>query len=106
MSDYVKTGKVDSVKGFRFLCPDSQTAALVARAVWAVAPTKFADWYTAMFAQQDGENSGWGMQSDIFALTKTISGIDEAKVEQLFAANTAKYQAAIDADKAEGATSA
>jgi protein-disulfide isomerase len=103
MSDYVNSGKVKIIyKDFVFLGPDSQTAALIGRAVWEAAPTKFYDWNSAMFAHQDSENSGWGSQADILALTKTISGIDEAKVEKLLAANSAKYQQAIDADKAEG----
>lgn len=103
VADYINTGKVKFVyKDFAFLGPDSQTAALIARAVWDAAPQKFYDWNSAMFAHQDGENSGWGNKDDILALTKTISGIDESKVEQLLAANSDKYQQAIDADKAEG----
>jgi len=102
VTDYVNTGKVKLIfKDFSFLGSDSDDAALVARAVWEAAPAKFYEWHVAMFAKQDGENSGWGSKADILALTKTISGIDEAKVESLLNTNSAKYQSAIEADKTE-----
>jgi len=103
VTNYVDSGKVKIVfKDFSFLGPDSDTAALISRAVWQESPSHFFDWYKAMFDKQDGENSGWGSQTDILALTKTIPGINETKVEQLLAKNKAKYQQAIDADKTEG----
>ena len=103
VADYVKTGKLRIVfKDFQFLGPDSLTAGLAARAVWEVAPDKFYDWHSAMFAKQDGENSGWGSKADILALTKTIPGIDAAKVEQFMTDHSAAYQKAMEADMAEG----
>ncbi len=105
ISNYVNTGKVKVVfKDFAFLGPDSQTASLVARAVWATAPNKFYEWYSAMYTKQDGENSGWGNKADILALTKTIPGINLAKVEQLLATNSSKYQQEIAADKAQASS--
>jgi len=99
----VKTGKLKIIfKDFQFLGDDSQTAGLAARAVWEVAPDKYYDWRKAMFDKQDSENSGWGNKDDILALTKTISGIDATKVEQLMTSKQAQYQQAMDADKAEG----
>lgn len=102
MTDYIETGKVKLVlKDFAFLGPDSQTASLIARAVWEVAPDKFSEWHTAMFEKQDTENGGWGNKADILALTKSL-GIDSIKVDQLVTSKGSDYQKAIDADKAEG----
>jgi protein-disulfide isomerase len=104
IADYVKPGKLRIVfKDFAFLGPDSQTAALAARAVWEVAPDKFYEWHKAMFDHQDDENAGWGKKEDIIALTKTIPGIDAAKVEQLMTDRAKDYQKAVEADVAEGA---
>ena len=103
IKDYVETGKVKIVyKDFQFLGPDSQTAGLAARAVWEVAPDKFGDWHKAMFDHQDGENTGWGNKDDIIAMTKTIPGIDSAKVEALMTSHAADFNKAMEADSAEG----
>jgi protein-disulfide isomerase len=104
VNDYVKTGKLKIVfKDFVFLGPDSLTAALAARAVWEVAPDKFQQWHTAIFAKQDDENGGWGNKDDVLAVTRTIDGIDAAKVEQLMTSKAADYKAAMDRDGQEGA---
>lgn len=103
IEDYVKTGKLKILfKDFAFLGPDSQTAGYAARAVWETAPDKFYEWHKAVFDHQDDENGGWGNKEDILALTKTISGIDAAKVEQLMTDHAGDYQKAIEADGAEG----
>jgi len=103
IADYVKPGKLRILfKDFAFLGPDSQTAGLAARAVWEVAPDKFYEWHRAMFDKQDDENAGWGNKEDIVALTKTVPGIDAAKVEQLMTDHAAEYQKAIEADGMEG----
>jgi protein-disulfide isomerase len=100
---YVKTGKLKILfKDFAFLGADSQTAGYAARAVWETAPDKFYEWHKAVFDHQDDENAGWGKKEDILALTKTIAGIDAAKVEQLMTDHAAEYQKAIEADGAEG----
>lgn len=104
ITDYVKPGKLKILfKDFAFLGRDSQTAAMAARAVWEVAPDKFYEWHKAMFDHQDEENAGWGTKDDIIALTKTIPGIDAAKVEQLMTDRAKDYQKALEADRAEGA---
>lgn len=103
IKDYVEAGKVRIVfKDFQFLGPDSQTAGVAARAVWEVAPDKFREWHKAMFDNQDDENSGWGKKDDIIALTKTIPGIDAAKVEEVMNTRTVPFQTAMQADAAEG----
>ena len=105
VADYVKTGKLKIVfKDFQFLGPDSQTAALIARAVWEANPEKFGEWHKDMFDHQDGENAGWGSKDDILAMTKTVTGLDEVKVEELLTSHAAAYQKAIDASLAEGNT--
>lgn len=102
IKDYVDTGKLRIVyKDYQFLGPDSTTAGLASRAVWALAPDKFYAWHKAMYDSQDAENSGWGNKQDILALTKRI-GIDAATVNQLMTANAAEYQKEMDADQAEG----
>ena len=101
---YIKTGKVKVVlKDFQFLGNDSTTDAEFARAVWAVYPDKFYDWYKAMFAAQDQEgDQGFGDLDSVKALTAKIPGIDVAKVVANLNANKAQYDAAIDADRSEG----
>jgi protein-disulfide isomerase len=103
MSDYVQTGKLKILfKSFAFLGPDSLTAALASDAVWETAPDKFYQWHKAMFDAQGAENSGWATKDKIIALTKTVPGIDAAKVEQFMTDHAGQYQKAIDADAAEG----
>ncbi len=103
ITDYVKTGKVKIVyKDFQFLGQDSQTAGIVAHAVWEVAPDKFYQWHKAMYDKQDNENSGWGNKNDVLALTKTILGNDTDKVAQLIVSKQVEYQKVIDEDKVEG----
>lgn len=103
IKDYVDTGKLRIVyKDFQFLGPDSQTAGLASRAVWETAPGKFAEWHKAMYDKQDEENAGWGSKDDIIALTKTIPGIDAAKIDELMTSRADVYNNAMEADVAEG----
>ena len=103
IENYVNTGKLRVVfKDFAFLGPDSATAGMIARAVWAASPTAFYAWHRAMFQKQDRENGGWGSREDILALTKTIAGVDEAKVEDALNANAKAYQARMESDLQEG----
>lgn len=104
VSEYVKTGKLKIVfKDFAFLGPDSQSIALTARAVWEAYPDKFYEWHKTFFDNQGQENTGWATKEVITALTKKVAGIDTKIIDGLLAKNSAKYQAAIDADKEEGA---
>ena len=102
IKDYVDTGKLKIVyKDFAFLGPDSETAGMAARAVWAVAPDKFRDWHRAMMTQQDDENGGWGKKEDILEMTKSL-GIDADKVAGLMTSEADAYKAAMAADSTEG----
>lgn len=103
--NYVTTGKVKIVyKDFQFLGPDSQTAALFARAVWDAHPSHFHEWLFAMMTAQDEEHGGFGDLASVTELTRGIEGIDTDRVLRLMDENKAKYEAAILADREEGAT--
>jgi protein-disulfide isomerase len=103
ITDFVDKGELRIIfKDFPFLGPDSQYAALAARAVWDLYPNSYFAWREAMFNAQDEENSGFGDEPSIIALTKTISGIDATKVSSYIAANQAALGAAITADYNEG----
>jgi protein-disulfide isomerase len=103
-ADYIDTGKVKLVyKDYEFLGPDSQTLGATARAVWDVAPGKFYQWHKAIFDNSGTENSGWATKAKILSITVSVLGASDAnKVMQLAITNASKYQAVMDADKAEG----
>ena len=103
VSDYVDTGKVRVVfMDFTFLGQDSVAAALYNQSVWRLYPSQYMAWRTAMYNAQDEEQDiGFGDAASIDALNATVPGIDATKVAADVKANTAKYQAAVDGDKAE-----
>lgn len=103
IKNYVDTGKVKLVfMDFVFLGNDSVTAALYGRAVWKLYPDQYFAWRTAMYAAQDEEgDKGFGNAESIDKLDATIPGLDAAKIAADVKANTAAYQAMLDADKAE-----
>ncbi|MFZ3043803.1 MAG: thioredoxin domain-containing protein [Minisyncoccia bacterium] len=103
IKNYVDTGKAKIVfMDFVFLGSDSTTAALYSRSVWKLYPEKYFEWRTAMYTAQDEEgDQGFGDAVSIDKLDATITGIDAAKVAADVKANTATYQAMIDADKVE-----
>ncbi len=101
---YVATGKVRVIfKDFQFLGPDSDTAALFARAMWEAYPDHFYDWYIAMAEAQDEEHGGFGDLASIKTLTAGIAGVDVARVEKLMNDKKDAYMTAITADRTEGA---
>ncbi len=100
--NYVQTGKLKIVfKDFAFLGPDSQTASAFARAVWATYPTKFYQWYRAMFKAQDEENSGFGNLQSVVTLTKKIPGINTDKIVAFMNKNKSTIKAEVSADLSE-----
>lgn len=103
IKNYVDTGKVKIVfMDFPFLGNDSITGALYGRSIWKLYPDKYFAWHEAMTAAQDQEgDQGFGNAVSIDKLNATISGIDAKKVAADVKVNTATYQAAVDADKAE-----
>lgn len=103
IKNYVDTGKVKVVfMDFAFLGPDSTDAALYNRAIWKLYPDKYFEWRTAMYEAQDEEHGGFGNSASIDKLNATIIGIDAEKIAADVKANAVAYQAAVDADKAEG----
>lgn len=102
--NYVESGKVRIVyKDYQFLGPDSMTAATFARAVWEAHPDRFHDWYKAVMTAQDEEHGGFGDLESITEMTRGIEGIDVERVRSLMESKKGEYEAAIAADRAEGA---
>ena len=107
IANYVQTGKVKVVfKDFQFLGNDSIAGAEFGRAVWEAYPAQYGAWLTAMFNAQDEEgDKGFGNQATIVAMVKTqFPTMDTTKLVNLISTNKAKYDAEIDADRAEGAS--
>lgn len=107
ITNYVQAGKVKVVfKDFQFLGNDSIAGAEFGRAVWEAYPAQYGAWLTAMFSAQDQEgDKGFGNQATIVAMVKTqFPTMDTTKLVNLITTNKAKYDAAIDADRAEGAS--
>lgn len=105
MTKYVNTGKLRIVfKDFEFLGSDSTADGQYARAVWDLYPDKFFAWRMAIFKQQPQENSlsAADNKAHLEKITAEIPGLDVRKIETQIAANKAKYDAAMDADKQEG----
>ncbi len=103
-TNYVQTGKLRIIfKDYAFLGPDSETTAIIARAVWEADPTDFYKWRTFIYQNQGAEGSSWATQDKILAMTSAILGAsEEQKIAALVASKSTQYQAAVDADKAEG----
>ena len=102
---YVDTGKMRIVfKDYPFLGKDSITGGEYARAVWDLYPAQYFAFRTAMYNAQDAEgDTGFGNAVSIDKLIKTkFSQMDGAKIKQTVAANKAKYDTAMDADRVEG----
>lgn len=101
MTDYVADGKVRIVyKDFQFLGPASLETALYSRAVWDAYPDKWGGWFNAVMTG-GGESTLARAGLDAAAVAQ---GMDAAQIATLLTANKAKYEAAIEADRAEGTT--
>ncbi len=104
-TSYVQTGKLKIVfKDFDFLGPNSTQASEFARAVWALYPDKFYQWYSAIFAAQleESRTADAGYLPHLEKVTATIPGIDVNKVVTTMNANKTAYDATIAADFTEG----
>lgn len=105
IKEYVDTGKVKIVfKDFQFLGQDSIDDGEYARAIWALYPSQFYAWRTAMYTQQPEENSlsEADNKAHVEKVTQSIAGIDLSKVEANIAANKTAYDTAMNADMQEG----
>ncbi len=96
---YVKEGTVRIVyKDFPILGQQSTDAALYSSAVWEAYPTRWYEWFAAMFAD-DGESTA---NLEAMNAISTSLGLDSSRIEKMMKDNGTRYQAAIDADFAEG----
>ena len=105
MAQYVDTGKVKIIfKDFSFLGQDSTTAAEYGRAIWKLYPDSYFAWRMAMYKAQDAEgDQGFGDAASIDTLIKSkFASIDITTIKADIAKNKATYDAAIEADRAEG----
>lgn len=102
---YVTPGQAKILfKDFQFLGQDSLDAAVFGRAVWEAQPDRFYPWFLAvMTAQDQGGDQGFGDLASLRELARTVPGLDVARVDQLIAQNRARYEAAANADRDEGA---
>jgi protein-disulfide isomerase len=104
--NYVETGKVKVVfKDFQFLGPNSLTAAEFARAMWQAYPSEYYAWFTAAFAAQgeESQTADPAYLAKIEKIAAALPGVDVTKVEALMTQNKTQYDAAITADRTEGA---
>ena len=105
IKEYVDTGKVKIIfKDFAFLGNDSITGAEYARAVWHLYPDQYFAWRTAMYVAQDAEgDTGFGNAATIDALIKAqFPKMSDSAIQSDVTANKSAYDAAIQADEAEG----
>ncbi|MES2931640.1 MAG: thioredoxin domain-containing protein [Patescibacteria group bacterium] len=85
-------------KDFQFLGAASNDSALYSRAVWDAYPDRWHEWFDGMFA--GGEESTLNPAA-MDALSSRL-GLDAERINKLLNDKRADYQAAIDADRAEG----
>ncbi len=107
VKNYVATGKLKVVfKDFPFLGNDSITAGEYARSIWALYPSQYFAWRTAMYKAQDQEgDQGFGNAATIDTLIKNqFSQISDVAVKADVTKNKAAYDSAMQADEAEGTT--
>ena len=101
---YVDTGKLKIVfKDFAFLGKDSITGGKYGHAVWTLYPAQYFAWREAMYKAQDAEgDQGFGDAPSIDKLTKTIAGIDGAKVSAYVKAHDADLTKEVQNETTEG----
>ena len=105
VKNYVNAGKVKIVfKDFAFLGNDSITAGEYGRAIWHLYPDQYFAWRTAMYTAQDAEgDTGFGNAATIDALIKSqFAKMDDAAIKADITKNKTAYDAAMQADEAEG----
>lgn len=95
IKDYVTAGKVKIIfKDLVIFGDDSLNIALTAKAIWEKYPNKYYEWHKMIFDNQ-GSTKDWANATNINTLTKKISGIDTAVIEQLLIENRGKYESLI-----------
>lgn len=70
---------------------DSMTAAVAAHCVWDQVsgddPSAYWDWHGAIFAEQDGKNTGWADAEKLVSYTRDVDGVDADALETRLAAD-------------------
>jgi len=87
-------------KDFQFLGSASNDAALYSRAVWDAYPDRWSEWFAGMF-EAGPDSEGTLNLAAMDALSSGL-GLDVARLTALRTDKASEYQAAIDADRAEG----
>lgn len=105
--NYIQEGKVRLIfKNFAFLGPDSTAGAIASECVWNQVgqsnPNAYWSWQAMMFENQDGENSGWGSQSDIVSATKNLEGVNTDQLQSCMNEKESQLKKEIDEDKSQG----
>lgn len=107
LQNEIKEGTVRVVfKDFAFLGQDSTTGSIASECVWNQVgqsnPQAYWDWHSMMFQNQDGENSGWGNQTDIVAATGNVDGADADKLRSCMNNQGSQMQQEIQKDRTQG----
>ncbi|AGB17487.1 protein-disulfide isomerase [Halovivax ruber XH-70] len=81
---------------------DSLTAAIAARCVWEHVreddPAAYWDWHEAIFARQDGKNTGWADAGNLVSYTREVDGVDADRLQTCLADDRARYQSMVESD--------
>lgn len=86
---------------FPFIGPDSTTAAIAGEAIFHQNPAAFWNYYNAVYANQQNEQTDWATPAYLVDLArKYVPGIDYQKLAQQIANNA--YEANVQADYAAG----
>lgn len=97
ISTYVDAGKLKIVyKDFQFQGPNSTNTALFGRAMWEAYPAQHYAWLHGVAGVEDET------LANVKAVAAALPGVDADRVEKLMNDKKDEYQAAIDADYAEG----
>ncbi|MDY6778702.1 MAG: thioredoxin domain-containing protein [Candidatus Nanohaloarchaea archaeon] len=107
VKNYIKQGKARFVfKDFAFLGPDSTTGGIASECVWNQVgnskPSAYWNWHAKMFDKQDGENKGWGSQSDIVSMTQSVKGVNADQLETCMNNKRSQFKQEIANDKRQG----
>lgn len=82
----------------------SLTASVVSKAVWRTVaaddPDAWGRFHRYVLGQQDGENSGWASQSNLFEYAATVDGVPRGDVERLVRTDREALERAVKRDAA------
>lgn len=107
LQNEIQDGKVRLVfKDFQFLGPDSTTGGIASECAWNQVQdgdtNAYWNWHTSMYNNQDGENSGWGAQSDIVSMTENVDGVDADQLQSCMNNQQSELQQELSEDRSQG----